>query len=240
MSRIILVFSFIFFVHLSIHAQEKTWERRAELSYVQTTGNSRSETASVKLDINGKGEKNRAFMRVLYLLMRDEGQQKANKLSSGIRYERIFTGRLFGFIDTGYLRDKFAGFEHRISVGPGIGYDIITSEKHVLKSLVSGMFFYEKYAINGKNTDHFATVKLALNYGLNIKENVSFKTNGNYSVSLKDREKYYINVESSLSVGINSRLSLGISHLVNYQNLVPAPHIQSTDTSFLTSLIVNL
>jgi putative salt-induced outer membrane protein len=240
MNRVVLVIMFMLFVHLSIHAQEKTWERRAELSYVQTTGNSRSETASFKLDVNGKGEKNRAFMRLLYLLMRDEGQQKANKFSSGIRYERVFTGRLFGFIDTGYLRDRFAGFEHRVSAGPGIGYDMMTGEKQVLKSLVSGMYVYEKYAVNDHNSDRFATLKMALNYGWNIKENVSFKTNGNYSVSLKDHEKYYINVESSLSVGINSRFSIGISYLVNYQNLVPAPHIRSTDTSFLTSLIVNL
>ena len=46
MSRIRLVLSLILFVPLGIQAQEKTWERRAELSYVQTTGNSRSETAS--------------------------------------------------------------------------------------------------------------------------------------------------------------------------------------------------
>ena len=240
MSRIRLVLSLILFVPLGIQAQEKTWERRAEFSYVQTTGNSRSETASFKLDVNGKGEKNRVFMRLLYLLMRDEGQQKANKLSSGIRYERIFTGRLFGFIDTGYLRDRFAGFEHRMSAGSGIGYDVMTGGRHVLKSLVSGMYVYENYAISNHDTDRFATLKLALNYGWNIKENVSFHANGNYSVSLKDREKYYINAESSLSVGINSRLSLGISYLVNYQNLVPAPNIRSTDTSFLTSLIVSL
>ena len=236
--RPIFLFVIICFAH--IKAQEKEWETQAELSYVQTSGNSTSQTASAKLDFNGNISKNRYLLRAMFLTARDEGKEKASKLTGLLRYERVFSGRIFGFMEMGYLRDRFAGYEHRLSAGPGIGIDIIHTKKHILKSLLSGMYTFESYTVELLETDHFTTVKTALNYEWNIRENTTLKTGVDYSTSLENQDKYYFNGESSLSVGISSRISIGVSYLVNYQNLVPSPEIKSTDTSFLTSIILSL
>ena len=39
---------------------------------------------------------------------------------------------------------------------------------------------------------------------------------------------------------ISSKLSIGMSYLVKIQNVVPRPEIETTDTAFMSSLIINL
>ncbi len=224
----------------TLRAQEKIWKSRLEISYVKTSGNTNTETFSGKLDVEGAGWGDRYFLRSAYILAKDSSEENANKLTSEARLERVFTGRLFGFVGMSYSRDRFSGYEYRFSVGPGLGFDIIKREKHSLKGLSSINYFYEKYSVKEKDRDRFASVKNAISYQWMIKENVILKSRVGYYFSLKNREKYFYFGEATLEVGISSRFSVGISYLLNYQNLPPAPEIKNTDVSFLTSLIINL
>ena len=240
MRRIVLTSTLIILGFLNVQAQDNPWAIKSELSYVRTTGNSSSETASIKLDVNRNGEKNRYIFQTMFLTASSDDKKTANKLMSEFRYERVFSGRIFGFMDAVYLRDTFAGYEHRFSLGPGVGIDMLNNEKHVLKSLLSGHYAHEDYTVDSLGTKGFATIKVALNHEWKITDNTTLKTGADYAMSMENKEQYYFNGETSLSVGISSRISIGLSYLINYRNLVPSPDIKSTDTSFLASIILNL
>jgi len=224
----------------TLWAQEKTWKPRLELSYVKTSGNTNTETFSGKLDVEGAGWGNRYFLRSAYILAKDGGEENANRLTSEVRLERVFTGRFFGFVGMNYSRDRFSGYDYRFSVGPGLGFDIIQKELHSLKGLISINYLCERYSVKEKQTNQFASVKNSISYQWTIKENVTFKSRAGCDFSLENSEKYFCFGEASLEVGISSNVSIGISYLLNYQNLPPASEIKNTDVSFLTSMILNL
>ena len=235
----LMMLSIIVLIFGNLPAQEKGWKTRLELSYVKTAGNTKTETFSGRIDVEGKGGGSRYFFRSGYLVSKDGGKENANKLTSEARMERVFGGKLFGFVDLNYLRDELAGYDHRVSVGPGFGYDLLRREKHTLKSLVSCVYLWEVYAVEEMRSDGFVSGKVGVDYEWTIKESVTHKAVVNYVVSLENGQKYYIAGESSLRVGLSGAFSIGLSYLVNYQNLVPGPGIRRTDVSFLTSLIVS-
>jgi len=228
------------FILSSSFAQEKDWETRLELAYVKTGGNTETGTMSSKLDVKSEGWGNRYAFLCSFLRTEDEGKEKANNFASELRVERVVSGRLFVFLGINYFRDRFAGYEYRYSIGPGLGYDISKKEKHVLKGLCSIRYYREKSTVEGDSAQMFAWLKSAINDEWKIRMNVTWKNRLEYNVSMKDSRKYYIDFESALEVAISSKLSIGMSYLVKYQNIIPRPEIETTDTAFMSSLIINL
>ena len=224
----------------ALYAQEKSGKVHLELGYVLTSGNSNTQTLSGKADVKHEGEKNRLFFLSTYLRSENDGRKEANRFTAAARYERVFSGRLFGFIGSDYLIDRFSGYAHRISIGPGLGFDILKSDVHALKGLVSGMYIFEDYSVPDVDSDGFGSIEFKLYYEWTVRSNVTLKTQGSYSASLENMNKYYLYGEAAVEVSISDRLSLGIGYRINYQNLAPGPDIEKTDMSFMTSLIVNL
>lgn len=236
--KMVFVLGFGFALASSAIAQEQVWTPKAELSYVSTSGNTRTQTFSGKLELKGEMGADRFLLSLGYLNARDDGVDKASRLNADLRYEHVFAGRLFGFLGAGYLRDRFAGFEHRISAGPGLGLDILKEDLHTLKGSISSEYVHESSFPSDAGESEFATASLGVEYGWKIRENVTYSLDIRSMHSLKDSEKYYIEAKTSLSVAMNATISIGISYSVNYQNSPAAPDIERADTSFLTSLIV--
>jgi putative salt-induced outer membrane protein len=213
---------------------------RVELSYAQTSGNTKTENISVNFNVEGQFQKNKCIARGGYLMAKTNQTESADKFNAEIRYERVFTSRVFGFIESTYLRDRFSGYEYRFSTGPGLGFVVIQKEKHKLNTLLSGRYDFEKGSMGASETSSYTSVKLAGEYIGKIKEHVTLKGKADYLTSVEDMGKYYIDAETALEIALSDRLSIGLRYLVNYQNQVPALGIKKTDTAFLTSLIVNL
>jgi putative salt-induced outer membrane protein len=233
-----LLFVILFFSHS--FASEKKITTRFELSYARTSGNTKTENISANYNLEGLFEKNKVIARCGLIMARNDQTESANKFNAEIRYERTFTGRLFGFIESIYLRDRFSGYEYRFSTGPGLGFVVIQKEKHELKALLSGLYDFEKGSVGTSESSSYASAKLACEYAGKIKEHVILKGKADYLTSVDETEKYYINAETSLEVAMSSHISIGLRYLVSYQNQVPAPEIKKIDTTFLTSLIFNL
>ena len=168
------------------------------------------------------------------------GKENANRLSFEARLERPVTGRLFISLGSQYIRDRFAGYDYRISAGPGLGYDILRGESHELKASVSGLYYFEQYATSGEEKIDYASIAAALGYQWRIRKNVVLNLKGDYAGALEESDTYFMTQESGVEVAVSETISLGVKFLLRYQNLPPALEIKKTDTSFLTSLILNL
>ncbi|MFH1943418.1 MAG: DUF481 domain-containing protein [bacterium] len=234
-----MCFIFMLMFLTGVYGQEKKRDIQLELSYVKTGGNTDTETFSSKLDAEGTGLGNRYFLTGMLLRTKDDGKEKTNNFTSGLRIERTLSGRLFAFIGIHFIRDRFEGYEYRFSVGPGMGFDILRGERHTMKGLCSILYYRDKTIIQASDFNVFASLKPSLQYEWKIKKDVIFKNHLGYNWSLKQREKYFVFMENSLQIGLSGRISIGIGYLLKYQNLVPAPEIKKTDTSLLTSLIVH-
>ncbi len=216
---------------------QKLWSVHVELSYVRTSGNVETQTLSQKAEIKREGKVNRLFFKNSTLYATQEEKETANRLNMTLRWERLFTERFFAFLTGGYQRDRFSGYEYRWNCGPGVGYDILKTEKHELKGLVSTLYYYNKLEEDG--VDNYGTLKASAYYQWNILENLRFKESLSYLVDLADTRTYFINSETSLEVRINSFASLGVGYKVAYQNRPPSANVRRVDTTFSTSLIID-
>lgn len=221
------------------HDKASLWEKRLEFSYVNTSGNTDTITLSAKLNLSRDGERNRYYIKGDLLYGKDNDEETQNKWSLDFRWERIFTKRMFGFLSANYLDDRFSGYDYRISSGPGLGYDIIKTDIHRLKSLLSSLYNYDKFSGGNEQSDRYLSGKAEMDYVWKIRENLKFKENANYIISEEDKNKYFANSETALQIKVNRHISLGLSYVIAYQNFLPSPDIKHMDTTFLTSLIID-
>lgn len=215
------------------------WKTRIEFSYVTASGNTDTQTLSGKLDAEKEEEIHRYYLKGTVLYADERGEETADKLLLDGRWERVLREKLFGFVTANYVRDKFSGYDYRITEGPGLGYDLIKTATHGLKGLISILYSYDKYTDADKRSDSYISRKLAINYVWLIRENLRFKENADYLVSFEDSDRYFINSETALEVKVNGSVSLGMSYTIAYQNELPSPDIEHTDKVFLTSLIID-
>jgi putative salt-induced outer membrane protein len=248
---IFLLMAILFGSRLSLSAQEQKdasqWKKHLEFSYVITTGNTDSSNMSAKLDVAKEGDINRYFLKGNALYGDENDEETKNKLSLATRWERIVTKRLFGFLSANYIEDKFSGYDYRIGGGPGLGYDIVKTKEHNLKGLISSVYYYDRFSNpqdTNERSDSYLSGKAEMDYTWQILENLTFDQTVEYLISFEDNEneeknKYFIDSETALKVKVNKHISLGVSYIVAYQNQPPSDIKKHTDTTFLTSLIID-
>ncbi|WP_457625945.1 DUF481 domain-containing protein [Persephonella sp.] len=213
------------------------WKTHGELSYVKTSGNSDTETFATKIETNLKKSVNRFLGKGEFLYGKTDNRENTNKLYLLGRWERLLNKRLFGFLQGDYLRDKFSGYDYKTIWSAGLGYDILKTEKHTLKGLISLGYTLSQYKKDGSKD--YTTGTTEIDYRWNIRENLTFKQLLRYDVNLENTDIYFLKSDSSVAVKINAHFSMGVGYKVAYQNKPPSPDIEKTDTTFLTSLIVD-
>ncbi len=195
----------------------KGWKFRAEGSYVRTTGNTDTQTMGAVVDASREveGDANRYYAKGKALFAENDGDQTANRWFAEGRYERGFTERFFGFLTASYLKDKFSGYEYRFNVGPGVGYELVKTERHRLKGLLGVLWSHDEFE---EGSDSYAMGKATLDYAWQIRENLKFKQLLDYQASFRDADVFFVKSETALEVKINALLSLGVGYIVSYQN----------------------
>ena len=215
--------------------EKKPWDLKIELSYARSSGNSDTETFATTGEYNADYSPHRWLLRGGYLFAKSDGDTTANRSGASGRYDYLMTERLFAFAEFDTLRDRFAGFDFRGSIGPGLGYDFIKNDAHLLQGLASLLYTYSDFSDDG--TDTYLSGKAAGNYTWQITEATRFRQLLDYQVSFDDTDVYFINSETALEHALAAHFGLSLRYLVNYQNSPPGD-ADKTDRVLLASLVI--
>lgn len=240
-----IILSLIVFFALSqeLYAGELLYiegvDDRAEASFSKTNGNTDTMTVSGRIKVSRYIEEFKVTFSGAMLRTESSGTETEDKMKFEIRAERDLTEKLFAIGSFSYLRDTFAGYNFRIFVGPGVGYTFIDSEERLLQAVSLLLYNYDDYSVGTQGTDENISLKLSGKYSQHITETISFKQSLDYTVSLEDGSKFFIDSETRFEVRLNDTFSLGLSYLINYQNEPPSAAVDRTDTTFFTSIIAD-
>jgi putative salt-induced outer membrane protein len=219
------------------------WKTRAELSYVSTSGNTETSTIAAKLDLKKEGPVNRYFATGSYLRAEDSGTDTSDKLKAEGRAERVLTPRLFALLTAGYLRDRFSGYDFRAWAGPGLGADFLRTDVQSLTGLFSVLYNRDEFSRGTLARDDYPTAKATAKYEYKPRlpqfKNLTFKETLEWFTSLKETERWFVDSVTAVEARVNGHLSLGVSYTINHQNSPPSPELDRTDTTLLTSLIID-
>lgn len=205
----------------------KRVEGAAELAYVATSGNSSTQTIGVSGDLTWRPAPLVVETKVAFLRQTSESETQAKSFNWMLRGSREFNERVSSFGKYDYLRDLFAGVEHRHGAEAGISCEILDDDRQRL--ILDGGLGYARELRIAADDRTSATAAAGANYKLKVSENTDLVNELRAVQSLDEGPDWRADNQLSVATRINSILSLKISHTLRYVN-DPVPGFERRDT----------
>jgi putative salt-induced outer membrane protein len=218
---------------------EKRFSNEADFSLVNTTGNSEALTLAGKNEMKYKfTDKWAGSWLVGALYGRSDGDKNAERYFTDFRADYSINDRWYAYGLGTWLRDEFAGFDNRIGIGPGVGYNFLIGPKHFLLGEAGLNYAYEDYSEPDEDNRQFLEGRLFGKYEWAFMEKTKFSQGLEYLQSFKDSNTWKLNSETALVTAITDILALKISYSVLYNNDPRPSDLDETDTILATSLVI--
>lgn len=236
--RIILVTALVLSLTTVSLAEEKKWSDQAELSFVDTGGNTETSTLSLKNEFKYKfSEEFDGTWKVGVLNSESDGTKSAESYFTELRGDYLFSDRTYFYLAGGWLKDTFSGIDSRIYIGPGIGYKFFVGPKHYLSGEFGVNYTSEDYT---DDTDsQFATGRAFGSYEYIFTETTKFSQDLEFLYDFEESENYQIVSETAVTSSLNSNFSLKAGYTVKFDNLPSSGITDDTDTILAVTLVAN-
>lgn len=223
----------------SVPAEEKKLKNEAELSYVQTGGNTDVTTLSFKNQLDYQiTERLKSGWKLGALYSENDGEQTAESYMTELRTDYALKKKLYLYAVAGYLTDEFAGLDNRYYGGLGTGYHILDGPNNFLSGELGLNYSLEEYINNTDQT--FTEGRAFVLYEYAIGKHSRFSQGVEYLYDLTDNENYRINSDTAVKVKINTILSLKVGYEVRFDNAPPPETLDETDTRFYTAIVASI
>ena len=201
---------------LSAEEEKSPWTTSAELGYVNTSGNTNTETLIFKFDTAYEIEKWKHQGHFETLDTKADDVSTADKMLATAQSDYKFTPRDYFYGLISYEDDKFSGFEYQAKLGLGYGRKIILTEHHELDGEIGPG--YRNFKPDNEPSEDEALLRLAGKYLWKISDNSQFKQDliADFG-ELQDEWKSITGIKSN----INKTLALKFTYTVKYLDVVP-------------------
>ena len=210
--------------------EKKRLSNETSLSLVNTTGNTET------LSLAGKNELKYQFSEkwtgswVLGALY--------ERYYTDLRADYLITDRWYAYGLGSWFQDKFAGFDNRIGIGPGLGYKILLGPVHFLHFEGGANYTDEDYTAEDEDNRDFMEGRLFGKYEWRFTEKTKFSQGLEYLQGFNDSRTWKINSESALITAMTDILALKVSYSILHNNDPRPSDLEKTDTVFATSLVI--
>jgi putative salt-induced outer membrane protein YdiY len=209
-------------------------EGSGEFAFVNTGGNAESTSIGVRGELLARPAEWLLKTRAAFVRLESEEGLKAQSFTLLLRGERGYTARvsLFGQFD--YLRDLFAGLEHKNVVSGGVSYKAFERPRQTLR-LDGGFGITDERRLDAD--DLTAAVLLGgLDYRLKVSATTDLTEDVRYEQSLDHGADWRLGNTVAVVTKINSIFSLKLSNVVRYAH-APVTSFESTDTVTSVALV---
>jgi putative salt-induced outer membrane protein len=220
-----------------VFAETKNWSDVAELSYVQTGGNTKVQTVLLNNTLKYlPTERVIGLWNLNFLYGEIDNEKTAERYFTELRADYLWTERFYSFGNATWLKDQFAGLDARYYAGLGVGYFFVKTPKHTLVTEAGLNYTVEEFT---DNTDRgYLGGRLFGKYTYSFTEKNFFSQSVEYLPDFKEASNYLVNSETALVSTLNGNLSLKTSYLVRYDN-EPAAGKKKTDTIASAAVVAN-
>ena len=196
--------------------KESPWTATVGLGYVNTSGNTNTETLIFKADVAYEIEKWKHEGHLDTLNASTDDVTTADRLRFGAQSNYKFRERDYFYGLFNYEDDRFSGFEYQAKLGVGYGRKIIMTEKHELDGEIGPG--YRKFRPDGQPSEDEALLRLAGLYKWTITDHSEFTQDliGDFG-ELQDE---WLSI-TALRTSIYEDLSLRLAYEVRYLDVVP-------------------
>jgi putative salt-induced outer membrane protein len=222
----------------TVPAAAKNWADEAELSYVETGGNSDTASLSFKNELRVKFSDTIAgTWKVGALSATNAGTRTAESHATELRGDYLFTERLFAYLNAGWAKDPFAGLDSRWYSGPGAGYKILLGPIHFF-TVEAGLNYVSEEYTDNTEVD-FIAGRLFGEYIFAFNDTNKFSQSLEYLHNFSEGTDYNIIAETAVTSALSSNYSLKVSYTVKYDHMPVPATLDDTDTILAAALVAN-
>ncbi len=221
------------------YAQEtpKNWKDAAELSYVQTSGNSKTSTIAAKNLFNYDWTKAALELGAGGLGTESRDTVTAEQYNAYEKVSLKLAGKNYAFERIGWDKNRFAGIQDRWDLGLGFGRNFLDTASDKLFAEAGGGYIWED-RLPGTENQSFGTYRAYAKYIRTLSPTATASQDFEYLGNLKESDGYRMNAETALVASISSHFSLKASHTWKYVN-APGAGFRKTDEMNSVAIIVN-
>lgn len=229
-------------------AAQAQWTGKAELGYLQSSGNAESTSANTKLDLKRESDKwiNAFFVSALY---GNNGEfTNAERYEASYQLDYKINDRLSWFGALRGEKDKFSGFVYQATASTGVAYKFIDNPTTKLSfSLGAGYRRLQNEILirsdagevidriqGEEESDPVATLGSAYEHAFTENTKITNKflaESGSENTSIQD--------DIALQVSMTKTLALSVGYGIRY-NTDPPPLSETTDTLITVNLVYNI
>jgi putative salt-induced outer membrane protein len=229
------------------HAQDlpSGWSGKGQAGYVMSRGNSDTDSANVKLDVNLVRNDWKHTLSLDGLYGRNSGITSAERWDARLQSSYQITPHLFSFAALSYQDDRFSGFQYQASASGGLGYKFVDAHDTKLaaqigvgyRSLRPELLIKDDAGAVIERVPQETQTEVVATAG------VDFFHQFNPSTRLIDKlgaesgsSNTSVRNDLSLEVKMNRKLSLAVGFSV-LENTKPPAGLKQTDTITTLNLI---
>jgi putative salt-induced outer membrane protein len=209
-------------------------EGSAELAFVATSGNSSTQNLGIGGDYVSRPAPWLFRFKAAYVRNESEDIETAESFAMLVRAQRALSPRLSAYGQYAYLRDLFAGTEHRNSVEGGLSFMAVDNRIHRLR-LDAGLGYSNEQRVIGDDLST-AIASFGAGYRARLSEGAEFVDESRMVLSLSDDDDWRFDNVASVTARLTTVLSLKASYTLRYVN-DPAPTFEKTDTIAAVALV---
>jgi putative salt-induced outer membrane protein len=209
-------------------------EGTVDFSFIAATGNSDSQTLGLAGDVIVRPDGWEIRNRAGFIRAETDDELTAEAFYYNFRAARKLTARLSAYGQYDYLRDTFAGIEHRSVITGGLDYLVVDRAPHRL-SVFAGLGYLNEQRVSGDDLST-AVLDAGWAYRLKFSESAEFTDDFRYDQSLSNGDDWRIGHTAALAAKLTGLFSLKVSHNIRFVN-DPPPGFDQTDTLTAIALV---
>ena len=213
---------------------------RLSLGYTDTSGN--TDEQKMNFDFNLKEKKNEKlnlFYDGFVYYGKSSGQVNSDKKMVGVMGEFVKDGIDSMYVDTGLLKDRFAGFETRMNLGVGFFKTVCSSNQRNLKASAGIDVTREDYTDSTSNTRKW--LRFTLKGDRLLDKNIRLL--GSFDLGAPNSawdERYEIDFSIGSLFTVNSKFDFETKYVSNYRKTPLVLGKEKTDSTFMSSLVYKM
>jgi putative salt-induced outer membrane protein len=207
------------------------WERQAELSLVQTGGNTETQTLGLGASLTFRPGRWTTEARTAFVRNETSDIETAKSFLAELRESFALTDRIELFGRYGYLADRFAGIDNRSTIDAGAGYKLLLGPVHTLRA-DAGLGYSKESRVAGDDQS-FTLANFGAAYKWQISTTATLSDSAIFTAPFGEGDAWRFANAFALTAALTRVLSLKLSHDLKVNN-EPVPGFEKTDrlTSF--------
>ncbi len=228
---LLMVAAFITARDAAAAEEEKGFSGEGEFGYVDTSGNTETESVIANLALRYRTERWSHGLEFESYFSSDSGETTAERYVGTLQSNYHLTARGYVFVRGQYVDDRFAGFDYRVKEVVGYGHRVIETDR-VTVGLEAGPGGRHSRTTEGDKEDELI-LYAAGHFLWKISQSASFTEDIRTEVGEDGTQTESV---TAVKAAINANLSLKLSYTVR-DNTDPPPGKRSTDAILAATLV---